>query len=62
MSQMTSFVNAEKAAENVRVLVAMADETARKAHAPTGSGSRTRPAGEGIAGAEAEAEPKERGW
>jgi len=41
---MTSFVNAEKAAENVKVLVATAVVTARKDHAPTGSGSSTRPA------------------
>ena len=44
MSQMTSFVKAVKAWLKVRVLVAMAVVTARKAQAPTGSGSSTRPA------------------
>jgi uncharacterized membrane protein len=44
MSQMTSFVKAEKAAEKASVLVAMAVVTARKAQAPTGSGSSTSPA------------------
>lgn len=44
MSQITSLVKAEKAAEKVRVLVAMAVVTARKAHAPTANGSSTRPA------------------
>ena len=43
MSQMTSDVNAEKAALNVSTLVAMAAVRPRKAQAPTGSGSSTRP-------------------
>lgn len=44
MSQMTSLVKAEKALAKVRVLVAMAVVTERKAQAPTGSGSSTKPA------------------
>lgn len=39
ISQMTSLVKAEKAAEKESVLV-----TTTKAHAPTGRGLRTRPA------------------
>lgn len=44
MSQMTSLVKAEKAAAKVRVLVATAVVTDRKAQAPTGIGSSTSPA------------------
>ena len=43
MSQMTSLFVDIKAWENVRVPVATVTVMARKAHAPTGSGSRTRP-------------------
>jgi hypothetical protein len=43
MSQMTSDVKAEKAAANVSTLVAIAAVRPRKAQAPTGSGSSTRP-------------------
>ena len=44
MSQMTSLQKALKAAAKVRVLVKMATVTAKKAQAPVGSGSSTRPA------------------
>lgn len=44
MSQITSLVKALKAAEKVRVLVTTVAVRPRKAHAPTGSGLRTRPA------------------
>mmetsp|Transcript_1237 Transcript_1237/g.4013 ORF Transcript_1237/g.4013 Transcript_1237/m.4013 type:complete len:418 (-) Transcript_1237:1073-2326(-) len=44
MSQMTSFVNAEKVCVNVSVLVAMATVADRNAQAPTGRGSSTSPA------------------
>ena len=44
MSQITSLVKAEKAAEKVKVFVAMAVVTARKAQAPTARGSKTNPA------------------
>lgn len=44
MSQMTSLVKAEKAAEKDRVLVTMEAVRPRKAQAPTGRGLRTRPA------------------
>lgn len=44
MSHMTSFVNAPKAWPKVSVLVKTAVVTARKAQAPVGRGSSTRPA------------------
>lgn len=43
MSQMTSLVKAEKAAEKVRVLVRTARVRQVKAQPPTGSGLRMRP-------------------
>lgn len=44
ISQMTSFVKALNAAENVRVRVITAVVRPRNAHAPTGRGLRTSPA------------------
>lgn len=44
MSQITSLLNAENAAENDSVLVATAVVADKKAHAPTGRGDSTRPA------------------
>lgn len=44
MSQMTSLQKAEKHCEKDSVLVATTVVAVRKAHAPVGSGSNTRPA------------------
>lgn len=44
MSQMTSFVNALKACGKVSTFVKTAVVTAKKAQAPVGRGSKTRPA------------------
>ena len=44
INQITSFVNAENAALNDKVFVAIAAVAAKNAQAPTGKGSNTRPA------------------
>ena len=44
MSQMTSLLKALKHCEKVKVFVATATVAVRNAHAPVGSGARTRPA------------------